>query len=209
MVDYTYMGNTGRLKEFIQGIPTRTLPEKVIQQYLEKIGFKSKNDRPITSVLKFIGFLDDKGTPTKNFADYRDTTKQRATMTRCIRAAYSDLFGLYPDAYAKDNEALMNFFRTESGLGEATVQIMAATFKTLCELADFGTVGQAENVQPEQETAKIGAQTITRDSLAATTGMTINLNIQLVLPTTQDTGIYDAIFKSMRKNLLESDKSDD
>lgn len=87
MVDYPYMSSTGKLKEFIQGISTRTLPEKVTQEYLEKTGFGSKNDRPIIAILRFIGFLDDKGTPTENFAGYRDSTKQKGIMARCIRAA--------------------------------------------------------------------------------------------------------------------------
>lgn len=209
LVDYAYLSNTKKLKDFIEGIPTRTVPDKVTQKYLEKAGFKGKGDRLIIKVLKFIGFLNDKGLPTEMYSGYRDSTKQKGIMATCLKRAYASLFDLYPNPCQRDTEALTNFFRTESGLGEGSVKYMVLTFKTLCQLADFETAEEElEPIEGMQQPSTQGVRTLKR-VLPAKEGMTINLNVQLVLPTTEDVSIYDAIFESLRRHLFDRDENDE
>ena len=201
------MSNTKKLREFIETIPTRKVPEKVNQPYLVKAGYKSTGDRPIIKVLKFAGFLNDQGGPTEFYSGYLDSLKQKGIMAAAVKQAYSDLFAMYDDACSKDNEALVNFFRTESGLGQQAVQYMVATFKVLCDLADFDKIDVSTS-QIKQTSIRKDGQLI-QHTLTTERGMTVNLNIQLTLPATEDATIYDAFFKSMRKHLLKSGKKDD
>ncbi len=209
MADYPYTSNVKKLKEFIETIISRNVPDKVNQPYLEKIGFTSKNDRPIIQVLKYINFIDSKNVPTENYNAYLDTTKQKTILAKCIKEGYSKLYQLYSDAHTRDNEVLTNFFRQETKLGEGAVKYMLLTFKALCELADFGSDGITTSSQQQIPVQAEEKGTIIRQIQTAPQGMTIHLNVQLHLPTTEDTTIYDAIFKSMRKYLFESEKKDD
>ena len=81
---------------------------------------------------------------------------------------------------------------------------MVSTFKTLCELADFNSGNTTSDIVSSDPASSSQEGHIMKHALGKANGMSINLNIQLVLPTTEDATIYDAIFKSMQKHLIES-----
>jgi len=53
--EYPYIVKVGSLRAFLTGIPGTGEPPKVTTEYIESLGFKSKNDRPIltSEVCKF------------------------------------------------------------------------------------------------------------------------------------------------------------
>lgn len=137
MTDYPYVLKTSSLKDLLQKIPTIGTPDKFTHRRLAELGYKTKNDRQIISVLRFINFIDSDSKPSNNYLSYRDKSKSRAVMAASLRDAYSDLFQTYSDAQNKDKEALRNFFSTSVTAGERVLLAVVDTFKALCELADF------------------------------------------------------------------------
>ena len=114
-------------------MPSSGVPKKVTQEHLVTLGFKSNNHRPIRPILRFIGFLDNDGAPLERYRQFRDTRKSGAVMAQALRDAYSEPLDLYPDAYRKDDEALLNFFRGKTDLGDRALSAAVATFKVLAE----------------------------------------------------------------------------
>jgi hypothetical protein len=202
LTDFPYAFKVSSLRDFLKKIPELGPPTKITVEYLESLGYKSKNDRAIIGVLKFIGFLDQSGVPNEKYRLSRDKGKSRSVMAEALRQSYSELFAIFPDAQNKDNEALKNFFSTRMSVSGDVIADVANTFKILCEFADF----DAGIPVLAQETAapRIGGQPAAsvRTSIGLS-GMTINLNIQLQLPATDNTEVYDKIFQSLKKNLLE------
>src|SRR2546427_2780581 len=131
MTDFPYTLVPGKLKEFLGQIPSMGIPDKVSQTYLEKTGYKSKNDRMTIGVLKDIGFTDSSGHPTARWKAYRDRGQSAAIMAQALRETYADLFRTYPDSHRKDNEALRNYFSAHSSAGDRMLQAMVQTFKAL------------------------------------------------------------------------------
>jgi hypothetical protein len=204
MADFPYTPNAASVKRFLEHAQSAGVPEKVSYKYLEKVGFKSKNDRYIVSVLKFIGFLDGTGIPTNDWQAYRNRTTAGVTLANGIRKGYADLFNVYPDAHRKDNEALRNFFSAHTKVADTTLGLIVGTFKMLCSIADFETVGQSK-------AAKLISQIVSveevkkekQDKVSASSNVSaININIQLQLPATEDATIYDKLFSSLKKHLL-------
>ena len=183
-------------------IPKMGVPQKITQPNLPMYGFKSVNDRPIVAILQFIGFLNDKNEPTQDYKDFRTPNKAKSIMASAIKKAYSDLFELYPDAYEKDDESLKNFFTPTTEAGEQVINDTVATFKTLCSFADFKAITE-EGVEAEREEAKQEKREAKIPPMPS--GITINLNIQLALPATEDAKVYENIFKALRDNLLTRD----
>src|SRR5437867_2117327 len=163
-------------------IPDAATPTKVMQEYLEAAGFRSKNDRAIIPVLKFIGFLAGDGTTTPDYALLRDKSQGGAVMASHIRKGYSELFGMFPDANNRSNEALRNFFATKTTAGGAALSLIVSTFKTLCETADFGAPAPALAESGEPKVEKVFPRGLQQPSFPEAGGITINLNIQLQLP---------------------------
>lgn len=197
MANYPYTLNTRKLTEFLKHIQKASVPEeKVTHKYLSSAGFRSTNDRRIIPVLKFIDFLDSSGVPTEKYRAFRNTATGPQILGQAIRSAYSDLFNLYPDAQQKDTEALRNFFSTHSQASEAVLSAMVLTFRGLCGMARFDVSEQA----PLQELPSEARQ----QRLSAPRGIeSLVINIQLTLPATSDSKIYEEIFRAMKKHLLE------
>ncbi len=202
MPNYPYVYSSGKLKQFLETIPTVGTPTKVTQEYLDAAGFKSTNDRAIISVLKFIELVGEDGKPTEDYKLLRDRSQFGAIMASHIRKGYTELFSLFPDANSKPTDALKNFFATKTTAGDAALGQIVATFKTLCEAADFGAQMQA----PAGTEEPSGERPVPRSlkvSAIPESGVTINLNIQLQLPPTEDSTIYDKIFESLKRHLIE------
>jgi hypothetical protein len=195
MADFPYVPNPAGLKKFFTHIQSAGVPEKVTIKYLEKVGFKSTNDRYFIGILKFLGFIDSSGVPTDMWSKYRSRSNAAATLGGAIQSSYDDLFRTYPDAYRKDNEALRNYFSPHTKVAESTLGLIVSTFKALCELANFEGV---EPVQPKKPEGKpTGVLPPGSSQIPA-----VNINIQLQLPATDDATIYDKLFAALKRHLL-------
>ncbi|MBN1761551.1 MAG: DUF5343 domain-containing protein [Methanomicrobia archaeon] len=197
MVEYPYILVTGRLKDFLKHIKSAGVPPKITISYLPSVSFKSTNDRPIVKVLKFIGFLDSSGIPTESYKQFR-LRGAEVVMAKALRVAYEDLFRTYPDAYRKDNEALKDFFRSHTTAGEQVVNQTVVTFKALCEFADFEAKIEGEK-QPKTENESEDSSK--GESHGAPRDVTVNINIQLQLPATDDAQVYENLFSALKKHL--------
>jgi Family of unknown function (DUF5343) len=197
------------VKRFLDHVQKAGVPDKVTLKYLEKVGFKSKNDRYILGILKFLGFVDSTGVPTKIWRAYRNKESAGATLATAMREAFGDLFRTYPDAHRKDNEALRNYFSAHTNVAESTLGLIVTTFKAIAAIADFESAAPVSAKDVEEVTAapvgaKAGGRT-QRDSLAdnlSPARPAININIQLQLPATEDGAIYDKLFAALKKHLF-------
>lgn len=86
---------------------------------------------------------------------------------------------------------------------------MVSTFKAVCSLGDFSN---AHDEIAEEEVADVREETPARRRepdqrprtrmSSLTDGMTVNINIQLQLPSDATSDTYDRFFEAMRKHIL-------
>jgi len=174
-------------------------------KYVESVGFTSSNDRAIITTLKFIGFISSSGVPTDVWRAYRNKSQSKKVLATALRKSYGTLFTTYPDAQRKDNEALRNFFSSHTSVGEGTLSYMVRTFKTVADMADFGSPGETleEELEGEEESLEsTGGEKVVKRKLTTGNGMTVNINIQLQIPATDKAETYDSFFAAMKKHLL-------
>lgn len=200
MQKYPYIVKVSSLRDFLKKIPGIGIPETVGVATLKSLGYTSSNDAPIPKILKFIGFLDEGGKPTEYYRQFRNKAKSGLVMATCLRKAYSELYQTYPDAHNKDTEALRNFFSAATEGGEAVLINTVNTFKALSEFADFEAGPTTEEIEKPVSTVPITNKVAKGAAEGPLT--TINVNIQLQLPATEDSTIYDKIFESLKKHLL-------
>lgn len=203
-----YLFQVKTLPQILRAIREAQAPDRFTYSFLEALGFKSTNDRGIIGVLKALGFTDESGTPKQPYFDYLDEERHRQVLAAGIRRAYADLFKLNSKANEKDTSWVKNKLKTltQGSKSDAVLNKMAMTFTALCKQADFSTpsVPAREAItQPEEE--KPMSETI-RVEPAVTEGprepLALRYNINIELPAVRDRLVYDAIFKSLRDNLL-------
>ena len=199
MAKAPYTPRPKNVKEFFKAIQSLGTPPKVTIGYLPTIGFKSANDRYLVGLSKSLGFVDTAGSPTARWDDFRDKTKAPKVMADAIKSTYADLYSTYPDAEKRDDDTLQNYFASTSRVAASVAKFMVQTFKNLCEFADFEAVAVAEPVTTPT------APAIKREVAEITTGarpITVNINIQLQLPATEDATIYDNLFSALKRHLF-------
>lgn len=202
---YPYTQNVGSLIGVIKAIGSHGVPDKFTTKELPVWGYKSSNDRSIVSVLKHIGFIDQSGTPQQLWRDAR--TNPAVATAKGTKTGYAELFKTFPDAHRKDAEALTNFFKAKTSVGDLVIKQMVATFRALAQFGEFDGIEDAVTDGPEATPAAASAATsaVSRQILGAG-GMTINLNVELVVPTDATGEVYDKFFAAMKKHLLDGGK---
>jgi hypothetical protein len=214
MAELIYTTVPASIPKFLKHIQSAGVPEKVTVRYLEGVGFKSTNDRYLISVMKALKLIDVSGNPTEDWKAYRDKSKSKDVLGRVIREAYSDLFATYPDADRKDTEAIRNFFSARSKVAETTLRLAVATFKALAAEASFSSeVGTRSTAvaaaSPAPFEAGFAPLTVEPDLLAGPRDRgrrdtpSVNINIELHLPETDNADVYDKLFAAMRKHLFD------
>jgi hypothetical protein len=205
-LSYNYAVKTGSLKAFLERVKSKDLevPDKVTIAYLESIGYKSTNDRPIIRVLKSIGFIDGNAIPTSKFKDFRTDSGQ--VMAEAVRKTYADLFKTYSNPLEKSREDLENFFaKAKPSVKKGVLGLYVDTFKTLCEFSDFKAMPSIEFKGEKAEETEEKAKKKEQIAPQIPEGFAINLNIQITLPVTDDAKVYENIFKALKEHVFKRD----
>lgn len=198
MATAPYTPNPKYVKEFFETIQGLGIPPKVHQAYLVTIGFRSSNDRYLVRLSESLGFVDTAGKPTTKWSNFKDKSKAPKVMADAVKTAYADLYSTYPDAEKKDDDTLQNYFASTSGAADSVARLMVRTFKNLCDLADFEAVAVEEHIT----TPTAPAMEKVSEIPLGVKPVTLNINIQLQLPATEDATIYEALFSALKKHLF-------
>jgi hypothetical protein len=198
MAEYPYVKVQEKLKKYLQHIQTAGIPTKVSQEYLKSAGFTSSNDLKILGVLRSIGFIDNSGTPSEDYKNYRNTRIASQVLGDAIKQGYSELFAMYPNANQQDGEALRNFFSSHTTAGGQVISAMVSTFNTLCAEANF----EVAAIPPVAEVRASPAPSHANPARILDT-QSLTVNVQITLPETTNSDVYKEIFKAMRMHLIE------
>jgi hypothetical protein len=199
----SYLTTGKNVPQIFEAMKQAQAPEKFTIKFLYDLGFTSIADRPFIAMLKALNFLDESGVPKQRYFDFLDEEKSKTMIAQGVREAYSDLFTLNQKANEFTAEQVKNKLKSllQGKKGDAVLTKMATTFVTLCSLGDFKS--KSKNVETPIENPPDEAKPPQFDK-PVLEGQDISLkySINIELPATRDKLIYDAIFKSIRENLL-------
>lgn len=204
MGDFTYTTVPGKIKPLLEKLRQVGIPPKATRQWLKSLGFKSSNDSTLIGVLKTAGLIDSSGVPTSIWSRYRGTHHKKV-LGDALRTGYAELFAVYPDAWQRSNSDLEHVFSTSSSAGKQVIAKTVATFKALCECAEFGPPG--EQAAPALQSGPLHspvAQPLasgTPKSPGHAPSPSVHMDIQIHISPEASIDQIDQIFKSMAKHL--------
>ncbi len=201
---YTYV--YGQIPQLFDKIKQGQAPDKFTTQYLKDIGFSSSNHRAFIPILKAIGFLSSDGIPTKRYHDYRNDALSRKILGQALKEAYSEIFYISAKPTEKDKKLIQGKFKSAHNTSDRNAELMTKTFFALLELADVeDTVIATPTEKSIKKKPKTEAEKDTKQVTPFTSknAPSLHYNIQIHLPATKDIEVYNAIFKSLKENLIE------
>ena len=196
------MGSVKNMDSILAQIRRAAVPPKFTYEFLKGLGFPSSNDRPIIPLMKALGLLDEQGVPRDRYRQFKDESQWQRILAEGIREAYADVYAVDEKAHSLPAAQVNGIFARLSDKGEAATAKMAMTFRALAKLADFGAAVDGTEELPEEPVEKEPLPE--GQEVGALDGARLNLrhDIHLHLPASDDVKVYDAIFRSLRSNLL-------
>ncbi|WP_126973871.1 DUF5343 domain-containing protein [Gynurincola endophyticus] len=207
--DIPYMNAPGSIGKILDKIKEASTPETFSQDFLKtKLGFNGGNYLTFIPWAKKAGLVNSDGTPTNLYKQFRNPATSGKSLAIAIKQAYSELFSRNEYANELDKKAFKGLVMESTGEAHDSkkVENIVSTFFNAKALADFNPTpdSKAEEKPKENEPERKSQELSSHSSFQPHKQRSIGLNytINLVLPKTDDPAIFNAIFKSLKENLL-------
>lgn len=219
--NYPYISSAGPVVKTVERF-RKQFPAEVTADTLRRLGIAPKNESYVINILKFLGLVDDTGkkvdAATRAFVQ-NDDTKFADMFGDVVKKAYAPLFDLYgDDAWTSQRDELVTYFRESDSTSDLVGKRQALTFNTLAALSGHGEMfvpratsnppKSSSRTPPKQKVAKAEHRTVIEsrgdgggDTSPSRVGLTVRIEVNL--PANGDQETYDAIFQSIRKNLID------
>lgn len=203
-----YVNATGVLSSVFKKIIEAPPPPRFTQDFLTtKLGFKKGSANAVIPFLKRIGFLGSDGMPTELYSKFRNPSKAGHAIADGMKLGYQNFYSRNEYWHNLDKKELTGLIIEATGTAPNSSTLLAIlnTIAVLKQYAKFD--GVDNNEQPEEKAIPLKANEAevishpkkSKDELGINLSYTINLN----LPETSDIAVFDAIFKSLKENLLK------
>jgi len=200
-----YVAQPGSIVKIFEKVRHAQTPDRFTGDFLQtKLGFRGGNYMQFIPLAKKLGFLGSDGRPTDIYKSFRNNASTKAAMAQALKSGYREVFERNEHADALNKDEFKGMVVEITGLESKSrvVQLICQTFESLRKLADFSAsaVAEKDERREDEEASKGGSdvdQTPHREL-----DLNLSYTINLVLPKTDDPAVFNAIFKSLRDNLL-------
>lgn len=199
-----FVNATGTVTKILEKIKVAATPDRFTQDYLAtELGFSGGGARAFIPLAKKLGMLASDGAPTDLYKQFRNTNSvtSKAAMAKAIKTAYADVYARNEYVHSLNRSDLEGLIVEMTGLekGNQTVRAIVGTFEALKAFADFKTgTSSEEATKPDMQVPEDGGNV---ESVDLKFGLSYTIN--LVLPKTDDVSVFNAIFRSLKENLLK------
>ena len=206
-----FMNSYGLVTKIFDKIITASQPERFTQDFLKtKLGYDSGSARPFIPLLKRLGYISSDGTPTPLYGKFRNKDTRGAAMAQAIRNGYSEVYERNEYVHDLDKAKLKNFVIEMTGLepDAPTVGAIVNTFLALKSYANFD-----DQTPLPDNGKKLDVAIVDRnpddgvphsEQVRQQMGLNLSYTINLNLPETSDVEVFNAIFRSLKENLLKA-----
>jgi len=210
MASLPYTTATGNIEKSLNAIRSAATPNSVSQDFVKTIlGIKGGSGNQIASYLKKIGFAGADGKPTELYTQFRNPSTAGAAVAAALRIGYRPLYQRNEYMHKLSDENLKGLIIEETGLGEdsSVPSLVVSCINALKSFARFDSPAITTTIQNGDESEVPPTECIGRPTMppqSSGLGMNLSYTINLNLPATSDIAVFNAIFKSLRENLLSS-----
>lgn len=211
-----YVNAYGKISDVLEAIKAASVPPKFTNDFIYTVlGLKSTSYRAMVPLLKNLGFLDQTSVPTQIYKDYRDDAHSKTILGAQVKEAYKELFQANEYAHKLKKEEVRAKLKTVLGVSDDDPNLpnVVGTFLELVKFSDFEGKGKAHTKKEtkEEKTDNEHISFATKSEHVMTSQADSNLKlgisytINLNLPATTEIEVFNAIFKSLKENLLKNE----
>jgi Family of unknown function (DUF5343) len=207
MAALPYVTAHGNIERALKGIKAAATPPNVNQDFVKTIlKIPGGSGNQMTSYLRKIGFAGADGTPSEIYKKFRNPATEGQAAADALKIGYKPLYVRNEYMHELDDAKLRGLVVEETGEAQDAnvVTMIVACIKAIKKYAKYTPVAE------EKPTKALVPATQTKedpppapDKMSRTLGMNLSYTINLNLPATTDVAVFNAIFKSLKENLLK------
>ncbi|MCL5668479.1 MAG: DUF5343 domain-containing protein [Gammaproteobacteria bacterium] len=207
MATLPYVTAPGNIEKALRGIKSAATPERVNQDFVKTIlQIPGGSGNQMTSFLKKAGFVNPDGTPSEIYKRFRNSSISTSgkAAADALKVGYAPLYTRNEYMHQLSDEKLKGLIIEETGQSEdsSTVTLTLAAIKALKKFADWSETTIEEKAEKPSAPAMMVGGTALSSVKRAGLGLNLSYTVNLNLPATSDVAVFNAIFKSLKENLL-------
>lgn len=209
--NFPYLTASGTLKKALDRLTEASRPDKFNSDFLENVlKLSGGSARATIPILKRIGFLTSDGVPTELYARFRTEGGRGAAALQALRTGFPEIFKRSEYAHSVEDAKLRDIIVEITGLKPSDPVAMAikSTFNVIKSYIpagiDLASVADEElSAADDLGVPQGGQQSLQSRYSSHANNMGLVYNINIVLPETSDLRVLNAIFKSLKENLMQ------
>ncbi len=194
-------------KKTLDSIIVAERPERFSSDFMATVlKVSGGSARPIPPMLKKMNFITSDGIPTDLYSKFKSDSARGQSALDGLKAAYGELFKRNEFVYRAEESGVKDIIVEITGLKKADpiVSLIYRSFDAIRQFTDRAatpagdsSVVTARQDDPDDRPAVADVTTGHRRG-----GLGLSYHINVILPETENIAVFNAIFRSLRENLL-------
>ncbi len=196
-----YLSTPGTFDNAIQKMKAAATPPNFNNDFVHtKLQIKGGAGNALPPFFKKLGLVGGDGSPTALYRQLRNPATSGAALAAAMRTGFRPLYEVNEYCHDLNEKDLKGLILQVTGLedGNRVAQLIQGTFSRIRKHADFESALDSEEQQEETDEKEQDTKSNEKGVAKLNIGYTINLN----LPASTNIEVFNAIFKSLRENLL-------
>lgn len=199
--NFSYSFTPGRFKEALQAMIGAERPPSFNRDFIETVlNIKGGSVSGFPPILKRLGFLASDNSPTELYGLFQADSSRSAAALAGLKNGFAELFKRNAHVHKADDAKIKDYLVQITGRkkDDAVITAILGTFNAV---KSFITDDVSEDTPgTENQTRTDDLSDRNPSSLSGNLGLSYHINI--VLPETKDIAVFNAIFQSLKQNLL-------
>jgi hypothetical protein len=207
-----YVTAPGNIERALRSIQSAATPSTVSQDFVKTIlNIPGGSGNQITSFLKKIGFVNSDGSPSDLYKRFRNSNTTGKAAADALRIGYAPLYTRNEYMHQLPDDKLRGLIIEETGQSDdsSVVNLVSSSIKAIKKFANWSPKSPDEFSSNETAALSVAPKNNPSDvpppshEAAKRVGLNLSYTINLNLPASPDIAVFDAIFKSLKENLLK------
>ncbi len=203
-----YLTSSGTMKTVLERIVDPQIPAKFNPDFLENVlNLKGGSARATIPIMKKMGFVTSEGVPTELYSKFRTTGGRGAAALQGLQAAFAEIFRRSTYAHTVSDGKLKDLVVEVTGLSpsDPVATAIRGTFNAVKSFVPPDVnleVGKGDDATlADEENKDRGGNN--NNGVDDSQSIRLAYNINIVLPETSDLNVLNAIFRSIKENLMK------
>lgn len=207
--NFPYTTSHGVFRQVLQAMIDAERPAKFSGDFLNTVlGFTGGSAAVVPPILKRTGFLSADATPTELYSRFKSEGGRSQAALDALRNGFGEIFKKNEYAHKLPEDGVKDLLVAITGLNknDPVIRAISGTFGTIKSFIDPSKLSETS------KTTSSGSDTdkdFSSESGSGSEGLNVNsklglsYSINIVIPNTDDPNVLNAIFKSLKENLLK------